>query len=324
MANRTTVKSNVTTKNVPTVTNAILTDILNNDMCDNVKFREDVAVSKVAGVSGITVDFTGIDRVDLQRTGGSLNITVSGIGDGETKFLLITKTAGQVVTWVGVTDVTDVKPNADALSVVTYEIIRKGSNFYARAVAETVILASDAEAQGLTEALKVLTPATNPIASTGQTGLVKIAGAGEIAAGTDSASGKGNVYCIPPSALKTVKDAANTAIGTKQNRIKNIVNFGAAPAGQHSGTVIAVDYATVDVINLTSNANGFYAMPDPGLYPGLAVYVHNNGSGDKALDLENIEQGNKICHIYLYGTAQLMSNGAKWVIISINSNVSMT
>ena len=89
MANRQTAKSNIVTKNVPTVTNAILTDMLNSELADNIVFGEDVAVVQNSSVSNITVDFTGKDRIDLTRTGGSLNITVAGMGDGETKYLLI-------------------------------------------------------------------------------------------------------------------------------------------------------------------------------------------------------------------------------------------
>ena len=143
MGNRSSFKSNVTTKNVPTVTNAILTDILNNDLADSVVFGEDVAVVQNSGSTNITVDFTDKDRIDLTRTGGSLNITVSGMNDGEKKHLLITKTIGQSITWVGVTDVTPIKANVTAVSRVLYEIIRKSSYYYCRAWLETVKTATE-------------------------------------------------------------------------------------------------------------------------------------------------------------------------------------
>lgn len=158
MANRTTVKSNIVTKNVPTVNNTILGDILNADLADNICFREDVAVTQSSSASAISVDFTGKDRVDLTRTGGTLNITVTGIEDGETKFLLVTKTAGQAVTWVGVTDITPIKSNADALPLVLYEIVRKGSNYFVKAWVETIQVASGAQVIAGTSNVVVLTP----------------------------------------------------------------------------------------------------------------------------------------------------------------------
>lgn len=131
--NRTTVKANVISKNVPSVTNAVLTDMLNNDFADSIKFREDVAVSQTSSTTNITLDFSGKDRIDLTRTGGPLNISVSNLDDGDEKFILITKTSGQTVAFTGVTDITPVKENADALALVLYEITRKGSNYFVKA-----------------------------------------------------------------------------------------------------------------------------------------------------------------------------------------------
>lgn len=195
MANRTTSKSNIVTKCVPTVTNAIMIDMLNSDLADNVRYREDVAVSQSSATSSITVDFTGKDRVDLTRTGGSLSITVSGIGDGEQKFLLITKTPGQAVTWVGVTDVTPIKENADAISIVLYELIRKGSYTFAKAWVETVVqatdtvkgifkIASQAENNALSNLENACVPGRLPLTSETQRGLTRLATNAEVTAGT--------------------------------------------------------------------------------------------------------------------------------------------
>ena len=186
MPNRTTVKSNIVTKNVPTVTNAIMTDMLNAELADNVSFREDVAVAQASSATNITVDFTGKDRIDLTRTGGGLNITLSGIGDGETKFLLVTKTSGQVVSFVGVTDITPIKANANALSIVLYEIIRKSSYYFAKAWVENVKSATDsiegvletatqAESNALSAINKIVTPGRQPLARQGQQGIVELA-----------------------------------------------------------------------------------------------------------------------------------------------------
>ena len=150
MSNRTTVKSKIVTKNIPTVTNAILTDMLNAEMADNLCFREDVAVSQTSPPGLINLDFaptpTGIrDRIDLIATGGNLifSIAIGTVLDGEIKYLLLTKTTGTTVTWSGVEDVTPVIENVTALSTVLYAIYRKGANYFAKAVVKTPLSATE-------------------------------------------------------------------------------------------------------------------------------------------------------------------------------------
>jgi hypothetical protein len=219
MANRSTVKSNIITKNVPSVTNAILTDMLNTEMADNLRFREDTAKTQNSGISNITVNFSGYDRIDLTRTGGTLIITVAGMGDGEEKYLLITKTAGQAVTWSGVTDITPVKSNANALATVLYQIVRKGSNYFAWAWVENVQVATDtiagvletgttAEHNALTSVNVACVPGRLPTASTTQKGLTEHATATEVDAGTS-----GNLVVIA-SELKRKYDELNALITT--------------------------------------------------------------------------------------------------------------
>lgn len=197
MVDRTTAKSNIVGLNVPSVTNAIMTEMLNDNICDNVVFRKDLTVAQASGLSNITVDFTGKDRVDLTRTGGNLVITVAGIEDGERKFLLITKSALQPVTWVGVTDITPYKTYANDATVVLYEIVRKGTLYVAKAWLETIKnateskagilpIASDAEANALSVDNRIITPAKIPRASDIQRGLIEIATGAEVADLTDA------------------------------------------------------------------------------------------------------------------------------------------
>jgi hypothetical protein len=194
MSNRTTVKNDVSTNIVPVMVTSVHRAML-NEICDNVKFKEDVAVIQSSSVTSITVDFTGKDRIDLTRTGGSLAITASGISDGDTVFLLITKTAGQAVSFVGITDVTPVKAYVTALGIVLYEIIRKGSNYFAKAWVEsvkqatdtitgTLVIASTSEHNALSSTSKAVVPGRIPISSTTQRGLIELETMAETLAGT--------------------------------------------------------------------------------------------------------------------------------------------
>lgn len=230
--NRQTFTSNVTSKIQPKVTTAIHRDMLINDLAASVVFGQDVAIPQSSAISNITVDFTGKDRVDLTRTGGSLNITVTGIDDGETKFLLITKTSGQAVTFVGVTDVTPVKQNANALNLVLYEIVRKSSYYFAKAWVENVKTATEdiegvletatsAEANALSVINKIITPGRIPIASTSQRGVVEHATSAENDAGT-----AGNLV-VTAAEMKRKYDAAlayayglNTAMDVRTDNLE--------------------------------------------------------------------------------------------------------
>ena len=93
--NRNTVKSNITTLNVPTVTNAIMDEILNDNLVDNVAFKADYAVPIKHEITGQTIlDFSEVDRIDLTCTGTDVGISVSGMSDGEVKCVRIIKTGG--------------------------------------------------------------------------------------------------------------------------------------------------------------------------------------------------------------------------------------
>jgi hypothetical protein len=187
MSNRVTAKANIVTKDVPTVTNDIMNDMLNNEILENVVCREDVVVTQASSTTNITVDFTGKDRINLSRTGGPLNITVSGLLDGETKWLFITKNAGQAITFVTVIDVTPVKPVVSSQAYVIYMIVRKGSQYRALALLETIIqattaqmgigeIATQAENNALADVTKFCVPGYLPRATQSQDGIVRLAG----------------------------------------------------------------------------------------------------------------------------------------------------
>jgi len=188
-----------------------MTTMLNTELADNIVFGADVAVLQSSGSSAITVDFTGKDRVDLTRTGGALYITVSGIDDGELKYLLITKTIGQVITFVGVTDITPVKSEVTALGTVLYMIVRKATNYYAWAWVETVKTATSAQIgvvqiadqtihNSLSSISRVCVPGYLPLMSTSQKGLVEAATTTETRALSDA------TRAVTPAGLGAVVD----------------------------------------------------------------------------------------------------------------------
>lgn len=226
MADRVTAKSNIATINVPSVTNAELNTILQNEICDNVVFKEDTAVAQVSSVSTIALDFTAKDRINLTRTGGSLAISVSGIADGQTVYVLITKTAGQAITFSGVTDITPNIPKVTELATVLYQIIRKGANYFAIAFVKTIISATEtnegilsiataAECNALSSTTKIVTPGRIPTAQLSQAGVIALATQYE--ANQMTASNKAIVPSTIPQAADDQKGVIQIATAAECN-----------------------------------------------------------------------------------------------------------
>jgi len=211
MSDRKTAKSNIDTLNVPSVTNAVLGEILKDEICDNVVFKEEVSETQRSEVPLITLDFTTKDRIELTRLGGSLSITVSNIGDGQEVSLLIFKTSGQTVSFVGVTDMTPVLADVTALDRVLYFIKRVGSYYYAKAwvsigaatTTRTGVLRVGTQGQhnALSSTSVVCVPGYLPLMSTAQKGLCEAADTAQIDAGQDLETTSNDPLVVVPSQL---------------------------------------------------------------------------------------------------------------------------
>jgi hypothetical protein len=272
--NRQSFTSNVTTKIQPLVTTAIHRDVLINDLAASVVFGQDVALPQTSTSSNITVDFTGKDRVDLTRTGGSLNITITGLDDGEVKYLLITKSPGQAVTFVGVTDITPIKQNANALNLVLYEIVRKGSYYFAKAWVENVKTATEtiegvaevatqAESNALSVTNKMITPGRFPSASTTQRGISRFGT--DMEADTGQTAYAANCYQLLRKYNQVV--ALNTALAARVTTLesrKQILASGTYDLGDPGSTA---EFTIEFGITVTGAYKLFYSVYDSNGFP---------------------------------------------------------
>jgi hypothetical protein len=217
--NRNTVKNDIVAMCIPSVSNAEMITILNSELADNLKFREDKALPQTSVPNAVLLDFTGKDRIDLIATGGPVIISISSgtIADGETVHLLLIKTGGQSISWVSVTDITPVKANVTAVGMVLYEIVRKGSYYYSRAWIESPLNAMDsipgvispatvAEHKSLTIMNKACVPGRLPMSSVIQTGIVKIAATGQINNGDDTDPGSNQLVVQPSELLRKIRE----------------------------------------------------------------------------------------------------------------------
>ena len=126
--NRTETKTTIDTTFVPTLQIVDHRSFL-NEQADNLKFRKDVK-SDVSHTSGNrTINFSGVDFIDLTITGNS-TITISGMEDGDVKYLKVTKPSGTSVTFNSATRKTNASDFFETTSI--YEVLNKdGANYVA-------------------------------------------------------------------------------------------------------------------------------------------------------------------------------------------------
>lgn len=136
MANRTTVKSNIQTLNVASVSNADMEDMLNDNICDNVQFKEHTTRPTISPATGVfSIDFNGFDSVIYQRTGTDIIITgINNLEDGQMGYMRLTKSVGSDVSWTTAIDITIDQLIVTAASSIIYRITRKGTVYIAEAL----------------------------------------------------------------------------------------------------------------------------------------------------------------------------------------------
>ena len=145
--NRTEIKSQVTTKIVPKVTNTVHIDLLNNDVIDNIVVREDIVATETPIGSNVTVDFSDKDLAIITT---AVNLTVSisaaNIANGDSaKYIQITKGLGDTVTFSDATDITPDPENVDDnMTLVVYQVVRKNAITYVNAINSLLSKAANA------------------------------------------------------------------------------------------------------------------------------------------------------------------------------------
>lgn len=97
------------------------------NILDSVLLNRDVVYSVSSSATGaLTLDFTGYDAIDFQTT-GSRDISFTGIEAGETKYLIIRKSAGNVITFPGsVSGVLNNDYVSSDLTYLAFKINKKG------------------------------------------------------------------------------------------------------------------------------------------------------------------------------------------------------
>lgn len=123
--NRGEAQTEVTTKIVPAVTNAIHIDVLNNDILEGIVFEKDEIAIETPGGGTVTIDYSNKDTATVS-VASNLAVSFTNLENGAVKYLAITKLAGNAITFSGATDVSQRKAYInDIVTVVHYEVREK-------------------------------------------------------------------------------------------------------------------------------------------------------------------------------------------------------
>jgi hypothetical protein len=122
--NRTEAQSAVTTTLVPTITLAQHAALLNNEINTSVVFDKDVIAAETPIGGSVTVDFSNKDTATI-TTAVSLAVSFTGLQNGAVKYVVITKQAANVISFVGATDISARK---DIINTTITYVIYKVSN----------------------------------------------------------------------------------------------------------------------------------------------------------------------------------------------------
>lgn len=105
-----------------------LQEVLNNCL-----FRKDIATSTTASGTTKTLEFLDVDYIEVTQS-NNVAYTLNNVQQGEIKYLKITKSAAQTISFVNGTDVSNRKSFIDLTTVVIYRIINKDSNLYIESI----------------------------------------------------------------------------------------------------------------------------------------------------------------------------------------------
>jgi hypothetical protein len=132
--NRVEVTSAVNSAIVPTVTNSIHRTLLNDSVVNSVVFRKDVIASQTPAAGAVTINYSDKDTATV-ATAVTLAVSFSDIENGDVKYLVITKAAGNQINFVGaveyVPDKYYITLNVTALA---YRVSNKNGTIYVEAL----------------------------------------------------------------------------------------------------------------------------------------------------------------------------------------------
>ncbi len=139
--NRVEVIARVNTVIVPTVTNALHRGLLNDDLVNSVMFERDVIATETPVAGLVTIDYSNKDTATV-ITAVNLAVSFSNLENGAVKYLVVTKAAANIISFVGVVNSIEHNSYINSVSIsVCYRISSKNGIIYVEALVVPVLTA---------------------------------------------------------------------------------------------------------------------------------------------------------------------------------------
>lgn len=140
--NRDEAGNQVDAKIVPTVTNAIHRDLLKEDILNSIVFRKDVIKTIPANTQQLTeLDYSDCDLIYCDISGyGIVDFNISGLADGDLKYLKVEKTISDGVNWNQ--NISNVSENSwylmEKATTIYYQIYKKTGIIFVKAINRSI------------------------------------------------------------------------------------------------------------------------------------------------------------------------------------------
>lgn len=133
-------KAEIQANNVPSVTNATMNVMLQQNILDNVLLRKDEKSSASgAGLSTYTANFANDEQVILTGINQNIAISFSNLEDGDVRYLYLTKGASNIVSFTGANDMTTYRYYYDVVATsVLYRVTSKNSLIFVEPITKPV------------------------------------------------------------------------------------------------------------------------------------------------------------------------------------------
>jgi hypothetical protein len=137
--NRTELKTQIDTVIVATLAIATHRAYLKDDQSDSLVFRKDIIASETPAGGNVTVDFSDKDLATIITT-SNLAVSFTGMENGDVKYMVITKNAGNSITFTGATNRTNfTKLINQSSGAVPFIVYNKNNSISVQALYETII-----------------------------------------------------------------------------------------------------------------------------------------------------------------------------------------
>jgi hypothetical protein len=237
---------------------------LNNDILNSTVFRKDVINSTSAGGGLATCDFSNTDLITLSIS-DSVNISFTGLENGDVKYLYLTKPINKSVTFSAATEVTPfIKNITDLKTSVLYRIFSKNGLIFIKAVIDTL---PEANVADITSANAYKIPTAKAVfdyVTIRDAAIISYVDAEVLDLETNKVS---KSTTQPFTITETTVGATISGLTSRYNILNNIFTISATFTLSYSGSVSSPEFLTN--INLPNGSTSLFIAGGSGIAPAI-------------------------------------------------------